>query len=142
MKTINNIITTIIITLFTVNANAQFTTEAANTVKLNITTGNELNYTAAAYGASVKWETAAEANTSHFELEISYDGIEFKSVRKVAASETTNWNTVYEVKFNKSYTSVEKVYYRLKTVFVDGTATVTNATAFQMLNSANFASIH
>jgi hypothetical protein len=130
MKTI----TTIIAIIFAANVTAQ------NSVKFN----NNISVEKNSNGASIKWMTAAESNTSHFEIEISYDGKSFESIRTVAASETTKWNTNYEAKFKRTYISVEKVYYRVSTVFVDGTSTATEAVSLEVNNGASvsYASIH
>jgi hypothetical protein len=151
MKTMKTIITIIIATIFTANVNAQskFTVNssietAANNVKLTGENGTELKYVLGANGPSIKWETSNEANTSHFELQISDDGKEFSTIRKVAASDVTEWNTAYETKFSKNYISVKKVYYRLKIVFSNGSEILTAATSFKIpgAKATSYASIH
>jgi hypothetical protein len=134
MKTI---ITLIAAFIFTTNTNAQNNVAfKANSAEVNI----EKN----ANGAAITWSTAAESNTSHFEVEVSYDNKSFQTIRTVAASETTKWATKYESKFKRTYLSAGKVYYRVKTVFTDGTTTVTNAStlAITTANGISYATIN
>ena len=116
----------------------------ANDIKISENQGNAVKCVLGANGPSIQWETAEEVNTSHFEIQVSYDGTEFTSIRNVAASEITNWTTFYEAKFHKNYISAEKVYYRLKTVFTDGSETITTPISFIIVNSegTSYASIH
>jgi hypothetical protein len=130
MKTI---ITIIAAFLFTSTASAQ------NTVTLN-----KVNIEKNANGAAITWSTAAESNTSQFEVEVSFDNKSFEAIRTIAASETTQWATNYETKFKRTYLSEGKVYYRVKTVFVDGTSTVSNAISLEVAtaNGISFATIN
>ena len=152
MKTIiNTIFIILILCSATVNAQTKFTINtnpetAVNTVALNTigADGNELKFERDANGASIKWQTSGESNTSHFELQLSYDNETFEMSKIIAASDVTAWCTNYEVKFRKTYLSGEKVYYRIKTVFNNGAEAYTNATAFALTigNEINYASIH
>jgi hypothetical protein len=152
MKSIINTIAIILILCSaTVNAQTKFTlntnTETAvNTVTLNTigAEGNELKFERDANGASVKWQTTGESNTSQFELQLSYDNENFETSKIVAASDVTSWVTNYEVRYRKTYLSGVKVYYRIKTVFNNGAETYTNATAFALTigHEINYASIH
>ena len=129
-----NILTLIAAFIFTANVNAQ------NAVSIN--KGIEINKNA--NGASFTWTASNESNTSQFEIEISYDNNNFTSIRTVAASETTKWATNYEAKFKRTYLSVEKVYYRVKTVFVDGSSVASPSVALEVkgANGVSYASIH
>lgn len=72
----------------------------------------------------IKWEVASEINFSHYEIERSWDGIQFKLVQKI--------NSFNEVVSSYSYedrqSSVRKgiVYYRLKMVDQDGSFQYSN----------------
>ena len=126
---------------FNINSNTETATVAMNKIGTN---GTELKFENTANGSFVKWETATETNTSHFELQVSDDNNTFTTIRKIAASDATAWATNYETKFTKRYLSAAKVYYRVKTVFTNGTEVFTTATAFQVTNNngVSYASIH
>jgi len=130
MKTIITIIAAFI---FTSTASAQ-----------NNVTLNKVNIEKNANGAAITWSTAAESNTSQFEVEVSFDNKSFETIRTIAASETTQWATSYETKFKRTYLSEGKVYYRVKTVFVDGTSTVSNAISLEVAtaNGISYATIN
>ena len=150
MKTIYSLITAIIFTASAANAQTKFSindgTEnvANNAIMTDAAKNNELKFEMGANGASIKWQTSNENNTSHFELQISDDNKTFTSIKKVAASDMTQWATNYEVKFRKTYIAAEKVYYRVKTVFTNGAEMYTAATAFAIANGTgvSYASIH
>jgi hypothetical protein len=129
-----NLITLIAAFIFTANVNAQ------NAVSIN--KGIEISKNA--NGASINWTASNESNSSQFEIEISYDNNNFTTIRTVAASETTKWATNYEAKFKRTYLSVEKIYYRVKTVFVDGSFEVTPSVCLEVkgANAVSYASIH
>ena len=149
MKTLTTIIA-ITFALFASTANAQtkFINDgtAANNVQMNKigTNGAELKFEMGANGSYVKWQTATESNTSHFELQVSNDNKSFATIRTVAASDVTDWAANYQTKFIRNYLSVEKVYYRLKTVFNNGTEVITAATTFEVANNSavSFANVH
>ncbi len=111
-------------------------------------TGNadgELVYAATPNEAIIKWQTIKEANTSHFEIQISFDGIAFTPVKTVAASDNTQWQTNYQVTFRKTYLSAQKVYYRLKILFSDNSVEYSEPVFFKIstgLNQASYASLH
>lgn len=83
-----------------------------------------LNFNAGLKNTSVEtqWQTVAEQGFSHFNVQRSLDGKNFKNIAKVAARGSTNGNTQ-----NYSYTDeqvtnheTDKLYYRLQLVDVDG----------------------
>ncbi|CAN5400433.1 hypothetical protein BH11BAC5_BH11BAC5_40370 [soil metagenome] len=152
MKAISTILT-ITFTFFVaaVNAQTKFTFNnneetISNIAALN-TIGNnssELQFERNANGASIQWQTAKESNTSHFELQISYDNQTFETIKKIAASDVTAWLTNYKAKFSRTYLSEEKVFYRIKTVFNNGDEVYTNSSAFTVTigNEMSYVSIH
>ena len=151
MKTISTIITGITFSLITFQANAQakfIINDGTETVAVTMnkigTNGTELKFEQTANGSFVKWATSNESNTSHFELQTSNDNNTFTTIRKVAASDVTEWATNYEAKFTKNYLSAAKVYYRVKTVFINGAETFTGAASFKITNGngTSYASIH
>ena len=152
MKAISTILT-ITFTFFVaaVNAQTKFTInnngETINNIAVLNTMGNngsELKFEKSANGASVQWQTLKESNTSHFELQISYDNQSFETIKKIAASDVTAWSTNYQTRFSRTYISGEKVYYRIKTVFNNGDELYTNSSAFTVTigNDVSYVSIH
>ena len=144
MKTLTTIIA-ITFSLFTISTSAQvnFTSSDASVVKLNAA-GGELKFEMGANGSVVKWSTSTESNTSHFELQVSNDNQNFETIRIVSASDVTAWSTNYQTKFIRNYMSAAKVYYRLKTVFTNGTELVSASTTFEITNgtSVSYANVH
>jgi trimeric autotransporter adhesin len=68
-------------------------------------------------GNDLTWKTASEMNTSHFEVEYSYDGINFnKSAIKVPAAGSSQTLKTYTYTHNDVSTFV---YYRIKQVDMD-----------------------
>ncbi len=70
----------------------------------------------------LNWQTAQEINTSHFEIERSNDGVNFMKVGSENASgnSTNNRDYVYNDKLPATVQSLSKIYYRLKSVDLDG----------------------
>ncbi len=110
--------------IFTGGADDGWAMGTASNVKLPITistfTGNWQQN-----DALLNWQTATESNSSHFELERSFDGTNFTSIDNINAAGQSS--TIR----NYSYTDVgvksllpqssPVVYYRLKSVDKDGT---------------------
>ncbi|MDN3654614.1 hypothetical protein QWZ08_03185 [Ferruginibacter paludis] len=128
---------------FTINNNPETVTNDISFKPMGAE-GNELKFERDANGASIKWQAINESNTSHFELQLSYDNHTFETSKLIAASDVTAWSTNYEVKFRKTYLSEEKVYYRIKTVFNNGDEMYTASTTFSLTigNETSYASIH
>ena len=70
--------------------------------------------------ADLKWTTASEINVSHFVIERSMDGINFNDAGVVFAYGNAADNTNYS--FSDNLTSIQSgiVYYRLRSVDIDG----------------------
>jgi len=81
----------------------------------------------------ILWQTDAEVNTSYFELQRAADEEEFITIKKVKAGNITSVKTSYKVSFGKIKIGQQKINYRLKMVFKDGSSTVSETTAFEML---------
>ena len=119
-------------TIITLIAAFIFTSASAQNTVAFAKANNTVNIEKNANGAAISWSTIAESNTSHFEVEVSYDNKSFETIRTVAASETTKWATSYETKFKRTYLSAGKVSYRVKTVFIDGSAVVSEAATLEV----------
>ena len=65
----------------------------------------------------LKWETATESNFSHFDIEKSYDGVNFQAISKTESMGNTATGANYEY-IDENIKPVN--YYRLKIVDVDG----------------------
>jgi len=66
----------------------------------------------------LRWETATESNFSHFDIEKSYDGINFQTISKTEA----RGNTAIGANYDYIDENIKPVnYYRLKIVDLDGT---------------------
>lgn len=145
MKLINTIIAiTFSLITFSATAHSKLTDNGCtdltvnNTVKMNTIDNNgvELTFKTGINGFYIKWQTSNESNTSRFELQVTDGSKSFKTIRTVAASDVTEWSTSYETKFIRNYVSAENVYYRLKTVFNNGTEVYTAATSFEIPSAA------
>ena len=67
---------------------------------------------------ALDWTTTDEVNNSHFEIQRSIDGINFKSVA-IVLPDTDNSNS-HLYKYNDKFTSQGVVYYRIRQVDFDG----------------------
>jgi hypothetical protein len=68
--------------------------------------------------ANLKWETSAEENASHFEIEKSFNGKDFISTGRVYATGNSNTNRRYQ--FDEQVSTNNTIYYRLKMVDKNG----------------------
>ena len=80
----------------------------------------------------IKWVTEQEINNNYFEVERSFNGINFTTIGLVSGGfENENRN---EYQFKDKDAKLESIiYYRLKQVSNDGKATVTNILAVKLL---------
>ena len=69
--------------------------------------------------AKLNWSTAFEQNSKGFEIEKSYDGINFKNIGFVAGAGNSNTTRVYT--FTDPQRAIEHNYYRLKLIDIDNT---------------------
>jgi hypothetical protein len=71
---------------------------------------------------SLDWQTASESNSSHFIVERSINGKDFKEVGRVAAAGNSNSPKSYQLlDVNAAMNKVARLYYRLRLVDLDGT---------------------
>ncbi|MGI4884001.1 MAG: T9SS type A sorting domain-containing protein [Janthinobacterium lividum] len=89
--------------------------------------------------ALVRWATASEKNNDHFEVEASADGQVFNHIGQVAGQGSTTQPHEYQfTDKNISHYAAEPVYYRLRQVDADGTATYSPVRAVWVSGSAEF----
>jgi hypothetical protein len=69
---------------------------------------------------NLKWETASEINVSHFELERSTDGVNFSQAAMVFSYGAADTKANYNYSDNVASFQVPVVYYRLRSVDIDG----------------------
>lgn len=69
---------------------------------------------------NLKWETASEINVSHFELERSTDGVNFSKTALVFSYGAADTKASYTYSDNVTSFQVPVVYYRLRSVDIDG----------------------
>lgn len=68
----------------------------------------------------LKWATSGEINVSHFVIEKSYDGVIFSEAATVFAYGNTNTRMNYGVTDNINDAASPVIYYRLRSVDIDG----------------------
>jgi Secretion system C-terminal sorting domain len=69
---------------------------------------------------NLKWETASEINVSHFQLERSTDGVNFTQAAMVFSYGAADTKASYSYADNVASFQVPVVYYRLRSVDIDG----------------------
>lgn len=89
-----------------------------------------------ASGNHLRWATASEHNSSHFDLEASYDGENWNLVNRVNAAGFSNEKLDYQaVDRTKSQGTI---YYRLRQVDINGTEKLYNSIALSCTESDKF----
>ena len=84
---------------------------------------------------AVNWITASEFNTRHFEVERSADGINYKAIGKVQA---TNAAGINQYNFNDALPVNGKNYYRLKMADLNGAFTFSSVVTVQVSAKGSF----
>ena len=81
---------------------------------------NLISFTAAQQGNNVftKWKVSEEINVSHYEIETGTDGRNFSTIGKVSAANNKEYSFLH-----KGISNNGALYYRLKTVDLDGKIT-------------------
>ena len=82
----------------------------------------------------LKWVVAEEVNVSHYEVESSTDARNFKTIGNVAAS--INNNGKYSLVHADANSSTGVIYYRLKTVDIDGKLSFSSIIKIQLKGSS------
>ncbi len=91
---------------------------AAATVPVTLSTFmGKANYK----NADLIWQTASEKNAHLFEVHASLDGKMFKQISSIKANGNTNVTSTYNYTDVNALANNNKVYYKLKSVDVDGT---------------------
>jgi Concanavalin A-like lectin/glucanases superfamily/Secretion system C-terminal sorting domain len=102
---------------------------ALTAAEITSVASNALPVTLMSFTATLKdnqtqlnWQTAQEQNSSHFEIERSIDGINFSNIGKINANGNSSTSLDYSYNDKLSFTilSEPKIYYRLKSVDIDG----------------------
>ena len=70
----------------------------------------------------LKWNTSSEFNSSHFEIERSFDGVNFVAVGTKQAAGNSATDITYDYT-DPITVSTGNIYYRLKTLDIDGKST-------------------
>ncbi len=100
------------------------------------------SFTAEPLGADalLKWTTASERNNDHFEVEASADGQQFRRIGRVAGHGTTAQAHSYQLTDPAiARYAADPVYYRLRQVDLDGTASYSPVRAVRVAGLADFA---
>ncbi len=100
------------------------------------------SFTAKPLGADalLKWTTASERNNDHFEVEASADGQQFQRIGTVAGHGTTAQTHSYQLTDPAiARYAADPVYYRLRQVDLDGTASYSPVRAVRVAGLADFA---
>jgi Secretion system C-terminal sorting domain len=79
---------------------------------------------------TLKWQTETEINSSHFEIERSYNGIDFEVTGKVTAAGNTN--SAQQYSFTEKKPKKTTAYYRLKMIDTDARFVFSNVSKINM----------
>lgn len=109
-------------------ASNAFPTQTTLPVKLSIFTVSKQGN-----NALVSWTTSSEISTDHFEIERSYDGVNFTVVGSKAASGNSSDVINYQYQDPISISS-GNIYYRLKTVDIDQKTGYTKIVVLRLSN--------
>ena len=123
---------------YAVQAVGEYGALSAATPALNVLpiTGLELKAEKKAYAVALSWSTRSETNTSHFEIERSYDGSIFSTIGQTKAN--GNSSTVSRYAFSDKELLNGDLYYRLKAVDFDGDLSYSNLAVVKDLNQKVF----
>jgi hypothetical protein len=68
----------------------------------------------------VQWQTSSEINVSHFELQRSSNNLNYTSIANINATNNNTQNNYHFTDLNALNNPVQKLYYRLRMVDIDG----------------------
>ncbi len=137
MKTGTKIIAALLLMLYSTTSGAQATKR--NYDVNEITLPNFLQYDSTGIGKQVikgamdnnfviiSWNTKAEINTSHFELQRSENGKDFDPIETITAGGISKKFSSYATTDYKYGSAKGILYYRIKTVFINGVENFTEA---------------
>jgi hypothetical protein len=81
----------------------------------------------------LSWETVSEFNSKHFDLEKSFDGINFHSITKIPAA--GNSNNLLHYSYLDPELPAELNYYRLKSVDIDDRSKLSDVVLIKLSNA-------
>lgn len=76
--------------------------------------------------ALLNWQTANEVNTSHFNIQRSFNGVNFIAIAKQNAAGNNITQQYHYTDVNVSSLQQSKIYYRLQSIDTDGSAAYSN----------------
>ncbi|MGG7664496.1 T9SS type A sorting domain-containing protein [Dyadobacter sp. BHUBP1] len=92
--------------------------------------------------ALVEWQTTSEENASHFEVERSLDARTFQKIGTVAAAGNSNALQRYSFTDRSFGSQLQTVYYRLRSVDLDGTFSLSRAVSLQPRGVGQYAGVY
>lgn len=92
--------------------------------------------------ALIEWQTTSEDNASHFEIERSLDARVFQKIGTVDAAGNSNALQKYNFTDRAFGNQGQTVYYRLRSVDLDGTFSLTRAVSLQPRGAGRFAGVY
>jgi hypothetical protein len=95
--------------------------------------------TVASTGVQLNWSAAVERNTSHFVVERSADGSTFSEVGVVAAAGNSQVKRDYTYNDSKAGTNAGVIYYRLRTVDLDGKKDYSDVRTVRIVSASSHA---
>lgn len=133
MKTVTSTLIAFSLTIFTATAHSQAMfishkiSETAGTGKHSVLiTGVKME--SAANGFSFQWNTSNEIGVTRYEIQMSENTSNFSTVKRVTV--LPNATNLYTVRLHNTIIFSDTVYFRIKTVFADGSISYTAASAF------------
>ncbi len=92
--------------------------------------------------ALLEWQTTSEENASHFDVEQSIDARTFLKIGTVAAAGSSNALQRYSFTDRSFGSQLQTVYYRLRSVDLDGTFSLSRAVALQPRGAGQYAGVY
>lgn len=92
--------------------------------------------------ALLEWQTTSEDNASHFDLERSLDARSFQKIGTVAAAGNSNALQRYKFTDRSFGNQLQTVYYRLRSVDLDGTFSLSRVVSLQPRNAGQYAGVY
>ncbi|SDD42745.1 Por secretion system C-terminal sorting domain-containing protein [Dyadobacter soli] len=92
--------------------------------------------------ALIEWQTTSEENASHFEVERSLDARKFVKIGTVNAAGNSNALQRYSLTDRTFGSQTQTVYYRLRSVDLDGTFSLTRAVSLQPRGAGRYAGVY
>ncbi len=92
--------------------------------------------------ALIEWQTTSEENASHFDVERSIDARSFQKIGTVAAAGNSNALQRYNFTDRSFGNQLQTVYYRLRSVDLDGTFSLSRAVSLQPRGAGQYAGVY